>query len=432
MGQPGAAVQSNASLQPGNYDYSGVKSVRVDGVDRTPAASLNYISQRMAGLLNQIQPDVHPIVGTVRIVVPDHDRMRVLALQQAPPQSTEGVLNLLAEQQRLAVGEFAAAVVRSQAFSNATIIQQNDTELPDAAGADYLMWYQVRSVRPNNAGPWIGRWLMRRTGTNAVVPLTVDIGSAPGVPRLLSFIKSVHFAASVPDPPRGFAGGAIPGGVAAPVNGAPRPVSSGSGMVVDALGHLLTNNHVVAGCPDLRITDSSGATDTAAIVATDPSTDLALLKTQRRWPYFARFYDGQRLRPGQSLVVTGFPLTGLVSPEMAVTTGSLTALAGEGGDARRLQFSAPIQPGNSGGPVLDQSGAVIGVATAELNGLMFAAAAGGAVPQNVNFAVGSDTARSFLAANQVSANRSLSHQTMGPADIGDLARRFTVRVVCWR
>jgi Trypsin-like peptidase domain/Cation transporter/ATPase, N-terminus len=84
----------------------------------------------------------------------------------------------------------------------------------------------------------------------------------------------------------------------------------------------------------------------------------------------------------------------------AVTTGSLTALAGAGGDSRQFQFSAPIQRGNSGGPVLDDSGRVVGIASSGLNGLVVAMATG-ALPQNVNFAVKTDVAKAFLEANRV-------------------------------
>ena len=130
-------------------------------------------------------------------------------------------------------------------------------------------------------------------------------------------------------------------------------------------------------------------------------------------------------------MATGFPLSGLVSSEMAVTTGSLTALAGLRGDTRQLEFSAPIQPGNSGGPVLDDTGRVVGVTASMLNGLALAAATG-ALPQNVNFAIKAATVREFVEAHQVALDGGAGHPGMNAAAVGDLARGFTVKIECWR
>ena len=133
--------------------------------------------------------------------------------------------------------------------------------------------------------------------------------------------------------------------------------------MVDAQGHILTNNHVADNCPDVRVAGASEPSGSASIVAADTANDLLLLKTERHWPAWAKFHNSRGLRPGEPLVVTGYPLPGLASAEMAVTTGSLTALTGLQGDTRQIEFSAPVQPGNSGGPVLDASGQVVGVAT---------------------------------------------------------------------
>jgi S1-C subfamily serine protease len=166
-------------------------------------------------------------------------------------------------------------------------------------------------------------------------------------------------------------------------------------------------------------------------VATDATNDLALLRSEHHWATWARFHDDRGLKPREAVVATGFPLSGLVSSEMAVTTGSLTALAGYRGDTRQLEFSAPIQPGNSGGSVLDSSGRVIGVTVAMLNGPPLAAATG-TLPENVNFAIKTTAVRGFLDAHQVSVDANACHPGLTPPEIGDLARGFTVKVECWR
>ena len=408
------------SASPGHYDYTGMTSVKFNGKVMTPTAALNALSRNDAETLRQIQPERDPLGKTVRIVLPDHDRLRPLVGQRLK-QPTSGTLDFVAEFDRLELHINADAVVRSQLFSRATIVEQNDVVAPDPAGADYLIWFQIRSVSPNNAGPWTGRWLMKQAGGTVAAALGTDPGTPTGVPRMESFVKSVRLAATQ-------LGNAIP---AAHADGPRHVASSGSGIVLDADGHVLTNNHVIASCPDLHVIDASGDSGGASVIAADATNDLALVKTARHWSAWASFRDSHALRPGESLVVTGYPLNGLVSTEMAVTTGSLTALAGLRGDTRQFEFSAPVQPGNSGGPVLDDTGHVVGVTVAMLNGMAVAAATG-ALPQNANFAIKSTTAREFLDAHQIAVDEGGGQSVMDAAAVAALARTFTVRIECWR
>ena len=93
-----------------------------------------------------------------------------------------------------------------------------------------------------------------------------------------------------------------------------------------------------------------------------------------------------RFAKGEQIVIYGFPLAGALASTGNLATGIVSALAGLGDDTSKLQISAPIQPGNSGGPVLDQSGHVIGVVVSKLNAIK-AASITGDIPQNVNFAI---------------------------------------------
>ena len=88
------------------------------------------------------------------------------------------------------------------------------------------------------------------------------------------------------------------------------------------------------------------------------------------------FSDHPRLALGQSVVAVGYPLQGLLASSLNVTSGTVSALAGLGDDSRHVQITAPVQPGNSGGPLFDQGGNVIGVVTSKLNVLAIAAAVG--------------------------------------------------------
>src|SRR4029079_10829288 len=102
-------------------------------------------------------------------------------------------------------------------------------------------------------------------------------------------------------------------------------------------------------------------------------------------PKQRRFVSGP-VRAGEAIAVYGFPLAGVLSSTGNVVSGNVTALTGLGDDVRYFQISAPIQPGNSGGPLMDYSGLVVGIVNAKLNDLAFAKTTGD-LPQNVNFAI---------------------------------------------
>lgn len=206
---------------------------------------------------------------------------------------------------------------------------------------------------------------------------------------------------------------------------------TGSGFWVSGDGHLLTNRHVVKGCREIRVRPDSGASRAATVVALDGSDDLALLRTQQSYPSIASFRDGRVLRRGEDVVAVGFPLNGLLADQVNVTVGTVSALAGIYNDSHVLQMTAPVQQGNSGGPLFDASGNVIGVVVTKLNARAMAAEIGD-FPQNVNFAIKSDVARKFLDTNNVRYRTSASTASRSNPDIGDMGRVVTVLVECFQ
>lgn len=169
--------------------------------------------------------------------------------------------------------------------------------------------------------------------------------------------------------------------------------ATGSGFAISKTGDVVTNQHVVSDCSAVAV-KIDGSIERALVIGTDSQKDLALLRIKRQFPSPLNFRSDQRLRLGESITVLGFPLQGLLASSLSLTTGSLSALAGLGDDADMFQFTAPVQPGNSGGPVLDQDGQVIGVVQSKLS--TAAAAFLGDIPQNVNFAIRGSVVRSFL------------------------------------
>lgn len=204
--------------------------------------------------------------------------------------------------------------------------------------------------------------------------------------------------------------------------------ADGTGFAVGDHGHILTSFHVVEGCWHLQASAGS-VVQTARLVGSDPVNDLALIQVARPFPVSAVFRTGRPIRPGDGVVVVGYPLPGILASEANVTTGTVSANAGPGDDPRFLQISAPIQSGNSGGPLMDSSGNVVGMIFAKLDALELAQRTGD-IPQNINFAIKQQTVQRFLDSHQVPYRRTVSAARHEPADIGESAKRFTLFIRC--
>lgn len=206
----------------------------------------------------------------------------------------------------------------------------------------------------------------------------------------------------------------------------PQLEGSGSGFVVSGEGHVLTNQHVIEDCREIRISPLEQA---VKVVGSDKRNDLALLQGTPT-PTFVRFRSGRGVRVGDDVVVAGFPLRDILSSRVSVTTGTVSAMAGLGNDINLLQITAPVQPGNSGGPLLDEAGNVVGVVVAKLDAIKVAEATGD-IPQNVNFAIKENIALNLLDAYGVNYETS-EPERLSNAEIADKARTFTVAVECWK
>lgn len=199
--------------------------------------------------------------------------------------------------------------------------------------------------------------------------------------------------------------------------------STGSGFRV-ARGAIVTNHHVVDGCRRLRVNGIA-----AQVRGIDPRSDLALLGATLPGTTRATL-RAQRASVGEMVSVAGFPLSGLLSG-FNMTTGNLSSMSGMGGDTRLVQITAPVQPGNSGGPMLDSAGNLMGVVVSKLDAIK-AAKLIGDIPQNINFAINANVLRSFLDANGVDYDTASSDKPIATTAIAEKAKGFTVLVECWR
>jgi S1-C subfamily serine protease len=204
--------------------------------------------------------------------------------------------------------------------------------------------------------------------------------------------------------------------------------SSGSGFFVDETGHILTNDHVVESCRRLTVV-AGGKRWRAVIVARNSTLDLALLKAATATTAYASFRAAAPPRAGETVIAAGYPLRGLLASGPIVSTGIVNAVAGIRDDTTRFQISAPVQPGNSGGPLLDASGNVIGIVVSKLDAIKLAQATGD-MPQNVNFAVKGEFARAFLEKNGISPRMGRWARPIDAVGVAAIAKSMTVPVDC--
>jgi S1-C subfamily serine protease len=203
--------------------------------------------------------------------------------------------------------------------------------------------------------------------------------------------------------------------------------SSGSGFWVTPK-IILTNAHVISDCDAISIAGKGKG----EIKHADKFRDLALITVRGAEGTPAYFRPTSSVIQGETVIAAGFPLTGLLAEDLNITQGIISALAGIRGDRRFFQITAPIQPGNSGGPLYDKYGSVIGVVTAKLNALSLAEKTGD-IAQNINFAIQIGEVKRYL------NDRSIPYKVL-PSDasamsteqISRVARKETVTVRCQR
>jgi TPR repeat protein len=212
--------------------------------------------------------------------------------------------------------------------------------------------------------------------------------------------------------------------------GTPELSSTATGFFVSVQGHIITNSHAVAGCTTLFVKNVSGRRKVSVLNA-DVKNDLALLTPFGVPVAVLPFSESPRLALGQRVVAVGYPLQGLLASSLSLTTGTISALAGLRDDSRQAQITAPVQPGNSGGPLLDESGNVVGVVSSKLDALAIAELVGD-LPQNVNFAIKGAIARSFLESNAISYLTAPSSGPKANTAIAEKARKSVVIVECWK
>ena len=282
--------------------------------------------------------------------------------------------------------------------------------------------FQKASLMVATAGHAVLNFDLRSTGpvitalANCVTKVKAD-----GLDKAGDFTKSAAKPAATADkqgaPPAGKSG-----------KGTRSSSGFGTGFVVSASGHIVTNNHVIDGCSELKGNLTGEAAMVLRVVSADANNDLALLQPSSAATFkdFARIRD-RSFHSGDSVVAIGFPYHGMLTSDFTVTTGIVSSLSGMRNDTRFLQISAPVQPGNSGGPLLDTSGQIVGVVTGKIPGLRIAALTGD-IPENINFAIKTGALRDFLDNSVVPYQTAEPKGELKTPDIAGNARAYTMLI----
>ena len=198
------------------------------------------------------------------------------------------------------------------------------------------------------------------------------------------------------------------------------PAASGTGFFVSMQGDIITNFHVIEGCDAVKVS-YSGDEIKAKTLAVDKINDLAIIKTniRPRAIYPVASNDAGLL---QDVIIAGYPLGKKVSAAIKTSKGSVTALAGYGDNYSEFQTDAALNQGNSGGPIMNQKGNVVGVAVAN-----YGKKSG---VESFNFGIKSSTHKTFANSNGLrflQPNRS----EMSNQQLGQLITNGTVYLECW-
>lgn len=192
--------------------------------------------------------------------------------------------------------------------------------------------------------------------------------------------------------------------------------AQGTGFLIGDEGFILTCAHVLGEEKAATVT-LNGTRYLADVVKADKDADLALLKTRDKPNPALTSLSFRSVNKdyhmGEDVFTIGYPLSSLLGNSARMTKGLLSATTGLRDDPKQVQVSAEIQPGNSGGPLLDKDGQIIGVIQQTINPFAVAQATGGALPQNINFSIKHSTVLDFVKSASEPAYKAVRFDTAG-------------------
>ena len=203
--------------------------------------------------------------------------------------------------------------------------------------------------------------------------------------------------------------------------------NSGTGFIITNDGYILTCYHVVKDERDIRVV-FGGKILPAKLVVDDPHNDLALLKIDGYFPALA-FSLKRPAKMGEKVFTIGYPIPSLQGINAKYTSGTLSSLTGFQDDVRLYQIDVPVQPGNSGGPLVDENGNILGIIVSILDAKTIFKITG-TLPQNVNYAIKSIYAIALLD-TLPGMSEKLVAQSKVPTNVIDKVKKSCVMILCY-
>jgi len=205
------------------------------------------------------------------------------------------------------------------------------------------------------------------------------------------------------------------------------PVASGTGFVVSKDGYIITNAHVINGCNKVKL--RSGADEISTnVISVDNVNDLALLKADFK-PSKALSFSRNEPEILEEIIVAGYPFGYQISRSIKVTKGIISSLSGIGNNFSQIQIDAAIQPGNSGGPIIDDTGNVVAVAVAKLDSRKIEKDFG-IIPENVNFGIKASVVKTLLSSNNVRIIKP-TYWAVSKTALAQNIKKTTFFLSCW-
>lgn len=208
-----------------------------------------------------------------------------------------------------------------------------------------------------------------------------------------------------------------------------KPYRTGTAFFINNTGQLLTAAHVSRDCVLMEARQGDTSFPVTAKAASD-LLDVAVLDSGRPRNSALRFRQGQNIVLGESITSVGYPLRGILGDSPNVTRGNISASKGIKGSWGMFQYSAPSQPGNSGGPIVSDNGEVLGVAVTTLSAESLVKR--GLIPQNINFALDSRHVAKFLRRENVLFDEITLHAAGSMQIANETALSNTVQLNCYQ
>jgi S1-C subfamily serine protease len=406
--------------------------------------ALNAQKNEIKEMENSIISAQETFRGTAKIILPSINTIKTHGVVRGP-LAQELAINYIVNNLQEEYLSFARSLKKRNLFESLKIDQRDNTIDPELNGENFLIWLEVRSI-----DSWVWYIKSNDIGRQNII---IDPSLNNRLEKMNSWLGSIENLLKTKykgtRKNKNFKNAEI---AEAPGATTPNPAQSrtGSGFFVSKMGHVITNAHVVKGCKKVTVGDDANKQVKTEIINVDGSNDLALLKlTSLKLASTESQSFIQKLgiavvplaskgllrledvKLGEIVLVAGYPFGDVFSNTIKVTAGIVSATRGAGDDSGQFQLDAAVQPGNSGGPIYDSSGNVVGVVVYQLNKLKIAKAIG-SMPENVNFGIKASTVRQFLASSGLPSKKSERTEKKSTEQLAEIAQNQTLMVLCFQ